>query len=55
MDPVTAALNALAKFNEFLCTTEGQKLAALNNTVIAKILDRISNKLDTQTVTDTVK
>jgi len=27
MDPATAALNALAKFFEFLCTAEGQKLA----------------------------
>lgn len=39
MDPLTAALNALASFNQFLCTPEGQKLAAANAVIVARLLD----------------
>ena len=41
MDPLSAALNALAAFNQFLCTPEGQKLAAANAVIVARILDAL--------------
>jgi len=41
MDPVTAAMNAFAAFNQFLCTPAGQTLAAANQAIISKILDHL--------------
>ncbi len=37
MDPVTAALNALAAFNQFLLTPPGQKLAINAEDVVTNI------------------
>lgn len=45
MDPVTAALNAIAEFNRFLSTPEGQKLAAANRGLIERLLGKLHLKL----------
>lgn len=42
LDPLTAALNALATFNQFLCTPAGQALANANNTLIVDILSKLN-------------
>ena len=39
MDPLTAAMNAFAAFNNFLVTPAGQKLATDQKALFAKILD----------------
>ena len=41
MDPITAALLALKSFNDFLCTPEGQKFAAINAALIQTILTKL--------------
>jgi hypothetical protein len=38
MDPLTAAMNAFAIFNQFLCTAAGQKLATDQETLFASLL-----------------
>lgn len=38
MDPLTATMNALAAFNQFLVTPAGQKLATGAETLITDIL-----------------
>lgn len=45
MDPITAALNALAAFNQFLCTPAGQKFADLNTQVIVDLLTALHVKI----------
>lgn len=55
MDPLTAALNALASFNQFLCTTEGQKLAALNAQIVAKLLEFFGNHMAASTAPSIVQ
>ncbi len=39
MDPLTAALNAFAAFNNFLLTPAGQKLALDQEAIFARILN----------------
>jgi len=46
LDPLTAALNALASFNQFLCTTAGQEFAKINNDLIKDILGKIMKHTD---------
>ena len=41
IDPLTAAMNALAAFNAFLCTPPGQKFAEVNNQLIVDILTKL--------------
>ncbi len=41
MDPLTAALNAFAAFNNFLVTPAGQKLAVDQEAIIAKLLNSL--------------
>ncbi len=45
MEPVTAALQAFAAFNNFLCTPAGQRLADANNAVIVTILEKLHVKI----------
>lgn len=39
MDPLTAAMNAFAAFNQFLCTPAGQKMATDQEAIFAKLMD----------------
>lgn len=38
MDPLTAAMNAFAAFNQFLCTPAGQKLAMDQEAIFATLM-----------------
>lgn len=46
MDPITAAMNAFAAFNQFLATPAGQQLALANQAIVSKLLDHFGVHLD---------
>lgn len=45
MDPVTAAMNALAAFFNYLCTPAGQKFAERQQALVDAILNKLHLKL----------
>ena len=42
MDPLSAAMNAFAAFNNFLCTPAGQKLALDTEAIVQALLNHFS-------------
>ncbi len=45
MDPFTAAMNALAAFNNFLCTPAGQAFAVRQQGIVDGILSKLHLKI----------
>lgn len=45
LDPITAGLNALASFNQYLCTPAGQKFADNFNDLVGRIFTRLEAHL----------
>lgn len=43
LEPLTAALNALASFNTYLCTPAGQKFATDFADLVGKIFSHLEN------------
>ena len=49
MDPLTAAMNAFAAFNQFLCTPAGQKMAQDQEALFAQLLGHFNVHLASDT------